>query len=124
MDQKKKPDWRIVVSVSEQRYLTARTLIRWLGAAFICYLCKDILTAFAGRTTEILVSVLGKLEVAASIVLAGSCAVWAILERMVRKRAIKRLTERTQKLEKAIDPKRSSSGLTTTGSTHPRDKEK
>ena len=74
--------------------------------------------------TEIMVSVLGKVEIAASLALAGGCAVSAVLERIVRKRTIKRLTERTQKLEKAIDPRRSSSGLTPTGSTHPRDKDK
>ena len=124
MNEQRKPDWRVVVTVSEQRYRTVRTLIRWLGAALICYLGKDILTTFAGRTTELIVSVLGKVEIAASLALAGCCAVWAILERIVRKRTIERLTQRTQKLEKAIDPKRSSSGLTSTGSTHPRDKDK
>ena len=124
MNERRKPDWRVIALVAEQKYLTARTLIRWLGAALICYLCMDILSTFAGRTTEIMVSVLGKLEIAASLALAGGCAVWAILERIVRKRTIKRLTERTQKLEKAIDPRRSSSGLTPTGSTHPRDKDK
>jgi len=120
----KKPDWRVVVSLSEQRSLTVRTLIRWLCAALIVYLSNEMLSAFAGRTTELMVSILAKSEVSISLALAGGCAVWAILERMVRKRAIERLTERTQKLEKAIDPKRSSSGLTTRGNTHPRDKDK
>ena len=124
MSERRKPDWRVAALAAEQKYLTARTLIRWLGAALICYIGKDILSTFAGRTTEIMVSVLGKLEIAASLALAGGCAVWAILERIVRKRTIKRLTERTQKLEKAIDSRRSSSGLTPTGSTHPRDKDK
>ena len=124
MSERKKPDWRVAALAAEQKYLTARTLIRWLGAALICFIGKDILSTFAGRTTEIMVSILGKLEIAASLALAGGCAVWAILERIVRKRTIKRLTERTQKLEKAIDPRRSSSGLTPTGSTHPRDKDK
>ena len=124
MSERKKPDWRVAALAAEQKYLTARTLIRWLGAALICFIGRDILSTFAGRTTEIMVSVLGKVEIAASLVLAGGCAVWAILERIVRKRTIKRLTERTQKLEKAIDPRRSSSGLTPTGSTHPRDKDK
>ena len=70
MSERRKPDWRVAALAAEQKYLTARTLIRWLGAALICYIGKDILSTFAGRTTEIMVSVLGKVEIAASLVLA------------------------------------------------------
>lgn len=47
---------------------------------------------------------------------------WAIIERSLRKRKTVKLTKRIEELETKIDPQRTSSGLLSTGETHPDDK--
>jgi hypothetical protein len=55
-------------------------------------------------------------------ILATVTTVWALLERKFRHQKTEQLTARTKELELRLDPHRSSSGLATTGETHPRDK--
>jgi len=55
-------------------------------------------------------------------VLATVATIWALLERRFRYQKTEQLTARTKELEQRLDPSRSSSGLATTGVTHPRDK--
>jgi len=46
---------------------------------------------------------------------------WALIERIMRLRKVRYLGRRILKLEKRLDPDRSSSGLQDTGETNPRD---
>src|SRR5438445_5840650 len=45
--------------------------------------------------------------------------IWALLERRFRHQKTEQLTARTKELEQRLDPNRSSSGLVSTGETHP-----
>ena len=101
----------------------------WAGAfVFCCYFLQGTAIALAGHKTELMVSFLlsffADMKGIFSVSIPGVAILWACWERQLRKSTIKRLTARIQKFENGIDPSRSSSGLTPTGSTHPRDKEK
>lgn len=96
--------------------------ITWLGLAFFGYLSID---ALAAETTylEIFNSVTVEL-LSKSLpwwALTTVFALWAILERSLRKRKTKKLTKRIEHLETKLDPQRTSSGLLSTGDTHPND---
>jgi len=105
----------------EQSFTTFRTLIRVAGFVGGVY----FLTAFAGQSTSVIVeatlSILADFKFMVSLTLAGSAAIWAIVERSLRHRKVKYLQERIRQLETSIDPKRTSSGLTTKGKTNPKD---
>jgi len=85
----------------------------------------------AGKTTLAVVDVdifdinfvteLGLTKIAGTLVVFGATC-WALLERKLRKKAIKRLHEHPKKLETIIDSKRSTSRLTIEGETRPEDK--
>lgn len=49
--------------------------------------------------------------------LAGGASVWAFAERKLRQHKTSKMSEHLNQLEKRLDPKRSSSGLTATGQT-------
>jgi hypothetical protein len=111
----------------DQRYRTARTLFR-VGGVVICFwLVGEAIRAFAGKDTNIVVSLLlsifADFKFAASIALAGTAAGWAIVERWLRHNKVEYLQERIRKLERNIDPRRSTSNLTTRGQTNPSDRD-
>jgi len=111
-----------------ERYALARTGIRTLAVIVIAWFSKQAIGDLAGHDTSVIVSaalsVVGNLKVALSMTLAGSAAVWAIVERSLRRRKTEALQGRIIELEQGLDPRRSSSGLTPTGKTNPRDKRK
>ena len=98
------------------RYLT------WLGLAYLGYLSID---ALAGETTYLEVFNSVTVELLSKSLpwwaVTTVFALWAILERSLRKRKTKKLTKRIERLETKLDPQRTSSGLVSTGDTHPND---
>jgi hypothetical protein len=88
------------------------------------YLFGRALGPFAGEKTVVTVAlnVLADVKFAATLTLAGSAVVWATLERLAKQRKTKYLQDRIIELEEIIDPRRSSSGLTRSGKTNPRDR--
>lgn len=98
------------------RYLT------WLGLAYLGYLSID---ALAGETTYLEVFNSVTVELLSKSLpwwaVTTVFALWAILERSLRKRKTKKLTKRIERLETKLDPQRTSSGLVPTGDTHPND---
>lgn len=110
----------------EERYRLGRSAIRWIGIIILAWLGKDAIIAFAGHSTSLLVqaglSVFADLRVSISLALAGSCAAWAVLERVIRQKRVEQLHKRVKELETGIDPQRSSSRLTPKGKTNPRDR--
>lgn len=112
----------------DQRYRTARTGLKAAAWVFAAYCLWGILDSLAGRTTDVSVSLKGAislladLKFAVTITLAGAAAAWAAIERWLRHRTIRNLQSRIRELETAVDPGRTSSGLTEKGTTHPRDK--
>jgi hypothetical protein len=113
----------------DQKYRTIRTAVRaaaWMFAAWCGYLLGDSL---AGKLTGVnidvsmLLAALADLKVGILVGLTGMAAAWAVVERYVRQRMVEKLHARVKALEVAIDPNRTSSGLTLRGRTHPDDRE-
>jgi hypothetical protein len=109
-----------------ERYALARTGLRTIGILLGVWLARAAIGDLAGQETAVTVStalsVVGDMKVTASVTLAGSAAIWAVVERALRRRKTEKLQERIIELETAWDQRRSSSGLTPTGRTHPRDR--
>jgi len=105
--------------------IVANNLIKWGGLVAISYFIYLSIDSLAGETTaaDIGIGLLAdiKLSDAAAWVFGGSGTVYGLRQRTLRRSTIERLQARIKELEKAIDPKRTSSGLTTRGETHPMD---
>lgn len=93
--------------------------------AYWMYLSIDSL---AGKTTDVDIFNFIKIEVLSrplpwwlSWVLTLAFVLWAAIERVLRKRKTKQLTERIRYLESQLDSQRTSSGLLPTGDTNPSD---
>ncbi len=113
---------------TDQFYRTVRTLIKCTTVAVIFYFGFQALQVLAGQDTKLSVALsfaftaLADIKFAAAISVAGGTTAWAILERSLRLRKVDSLQGRIRQLEQTIDPSRSSSGLTTRGTTNPRDR--
>jgi hypothetical protein len=117
---------------TEQDYLLAfkrwdtlseiiRSGIQWAGLVAIAYLFFRSVDTLAGRKTvaEIGIKVLGNLTVSRSIIalLTGSGWVYGLGQRSLRRRNIERLVPAKNDLERALDKNRTSSNLSSRGTT-------
>lgn len=116
---------RVKIAKVDQWYRTVRTAVRVIGVVAAVWLLRGALDTLAGETTRLAfeLSVLADVKFAVSVALAGSAAVWAIAERMLRHRKVESLQDRIKELERRLDPGRTSSQLTPKGKTNPYDKE-
>jgi hypothetical protein len=108
----------------DQAYRTARTLIR-AGAISFAFWCAYLaIDRVSGKTTAVSVglSVLWDFRFALVLSLAGITSIWAVAERWLRHRKAEVMQGRIKDLEKMIDARRTTSGLTPKGATHPRDR--
>lgn len=82
------------------------------------------LRPFAGQVTilSVFFSFLADIKFVAAITLAGGAGVWAVAERILRRRKTEQLQGRIIDLEKRLDPNRTSSELTPQGTTNPKDR--
>lgn len=91
----------------------------------VTYWLRDVLLAYAGQTTNanVALSLITDLKIDRILpyVVAGGGIAYGRQQRRLRQSNIKRLTERPQELERAIDPGRTSSGLAPDGTTNPGD---
>ena len=103
----------------------AKDVIRYGFVAFCFWCIYRSISVLAGKTTvaSILMQVLANIHVSQGIclLLAGGGCAYGLGERSVRRKAIERLTDKPKKLELAIDPNRTSSNLTSRGTTRPED---
>lgn len=105
---------------------TIKHIFRWGVIAWCAWCVKEAVSSLAGATTladiqiGVLISFLAKNWVCH--VIAGAAMLWAGCERWLRLKKIKHFSPRVTRLERRIDPKRSSSQLTPTGGTRPEDK--
>jgi hypothetical protein len=101
-----------------------RVLIQWGTVAFLGYMTYRSVGALAGMTTSanIGVRLFGNLMVNRGIValLTGSGWAFGLAQRSLRRKNIERLVPLKNDLEKVIDPKRTSSNLTSRGTTPPK----
>lgn len=117
------------IALHEQIFDTARVGIRTLGWVAIAWFVYLSVKELAGKDTwaNIVLAIFAPNadrpnSVLIWQVLALVVFLWAIAERKFRLYKVGRLSGRIRSLEEHIDPNRSSSGLTTTGETHPKDK--
>jgi len=97
----------------------ARTFIRWAAVVLVFWIGGRCIDSIAGKDTKFsaVVELMTKVQAdrwIAYIVAGVATGAWA-LERRTRQRTIKENAEYVRELEKKIDPRRSSSGLTATG---------
>lgn len=97
----------------------ARTTVRsaaWLGVAYFAFLSVQ---EIAGKTTTFSAVLRAAITVGAdrwiAYVVAAICTGGYIHERRLRRRTARELGQHSTDLEELVDPKRSSSGLATTG---------
>ena len=109
----------------EQFGSTARTFIRCALLAWVAYETKESISLLAGEQTSANIAVNFLSSISVNVGLAWGVAAasmgYGYHERKLRKRTVQSLAKRKGDLERLIDPRRSSSGLTTTGDTHPED---
>ena len=95
------------------------TAIRWGAAVWIASYFYRSIAVLAGETTfaDFGLRVLGDLRVSTALawVLAACGTGYGAWERRVRKKAVERLTPRHRDLERQLDSKRTTSGLTARG---------
>jgi hypothetical protein len=102
------------------------TAIPWIAAVLLARYAYMSIDALAGQktTADIGIKFLGDLKVSQSLFYlfgAGGIA-YGLNQRKLRKKTIEHISERVQRHEREIDPKRSSSKLTKRGETRPEDK--
>jgi hypothetical protein len=122
------PELRLEFHRTDQLYSTVRTLIRGLCWVVAAYFGFGAVKELAGQSTDVslalsfVISALFEVKFVIAIALSGAACAWAAAERMLRHRKVEKLQGRIRELETAIDPDRSTSGLTTKGQTNPLDK--
>jgi hypothetical protein len=83
------------------------------------------ISALAGKMTlaSVGIRLLGNLKVSDGIcgILTGGGILYGVGQRQLRRRAVKRLANEKNDMERILDLQRSSSGLTSTGETRPED---
>lgn len=103
-----------------------RTLIIACSVVACFYFTTSTIKELAGKETwaDIGIHLLGSLTVSVRLawILTVSGVFWAILERKLRQRVIRRMSGRVAEFERQLDPERSSSRLTQSGDTNPRDR--
>jgi len=110
----------------DQSFQTIRTLIRSSVVLGLGYLGEQAVESLSGETTSIIVNgslkLLADIHVVIPYAIAGLLGAWGVGERRLRQRKTDALQGRIKTLEIAVDPKRSSSNLTTHGKTNPKDR--
>ena len=102
-----------------------QTAIPWGSLVFLAWLVSNALESLAGQETiaDIGINVLGNVGIndGLAYALAAGTIFYGNRERRLRREVTARLTARTTELEERLDSGRSSSGITTHGTTRPGD---
>jgi hypothetical protein len=119
---------RVAVLRVDLFYRTVRTTIRAGGGCFAAWCLYLSIDSVAGKTTafqaalSVGLSLLWDIRLVLAFSIAGAATLWATAERWLRHRKVEFMQGRIRDLELRIDPKRSTSGLTTKGRTNPKDR--
>ncbi len=120
---------RRIVKIIESITSVVRTAIQYGFIYLSVKVIYEIVVAVAGKETNahIAISFLSKVLINGEINTTLNLSGWVIglsfgyYQLQARRKDVARLTARNTELEKIIDPSRSSSNLTSTGSTRPED---
>ena len=92
----------------------------------VAYWTYLTLATYAGKSTLALVAISFvtdfKVDRWLAYAVGGSGVLYGVRQKRLRQKNIERLTDRPQGLERRLDPKRTSSGLTSRGTTQPGDR--
>lgn len=101
-----------------------RVLVQWTAIGFLGFMFYKSIIVLAGLSTSanIAVRLAGNLTVSRGIITLLTVSGWAfgLAQRSSRRKNIERLVPLKNELEKVIDPKRTSSNLTSRGMTPPK----
>lgn len=107
---------------------TSRVLLaafKYCTLAFGIWCFRDAIIAFAGKTSEANIAVKFLANLSISNITAWCFGIGGIVfgykQRKLKGEVVESLQSRIQELERRFDPNRSSSGLTKTGNTNPKD---
>ncbi len=118
-------DYQLSYKKIDSVTVVVREIVKWGAVVLIVRYCYYSIAALAGRSTlaDIVVQLLGNLKVSDGILaLFGTGGiVYGVGQRYLRRRHIQRVVQEKNRLEKMIDPKRTSSDLTERGTTRPGD---
>lgn len=128
--QKTEADNRLAFKKIDAVVTIIKAVCKYGWPVWCMYFVFRIVEVLAGKATfasffmSIAVSVFGNDKIFKVIlcVLAGGGIVYGEGQRRLRRRDIERLTPRPRQLESLIDPNRTTSGLTTQGTTRPEDR--
>lgn len=124
--QDQKREYSLKFHTTDQFYDLMRLLVRSLAYPLTIVPSAFFLSKAFGQSTELhisgVVSILGDLKFTVTIALAGACAVWAVAERMVRLRVVKKLSPYKKAYEERLDKNRTSSTIAPDGTTNRRDR--
>jgi len=118
-------------NLSQGIVAVAQTLVRTGGAVAIVFFCREAIGDLAGKSTDSDISFtlagfdfvadgMKPGEIVAYVVSVASI-LYGYLQKRLKKKIIEKMHFRTEELERKIDPKRSSSHLTSSGDTRPED---
>lgn len=118
--------YRLISQIIDAAATTVRIGLFCALFGLIAYWTRDVLLAYAGQTTmaDVAIRLAAdlKLDQTLAYIFGGGGVAYGIVQRNLRRRTIARLTPRSRAKEEAVDPHRSSSGLTPRGTTRPEDK--
>lgn len=101
-------------------------LIKWAGLVAIFYIAYLSIVALSGKYTvaDIGINILANVTISQALawIFGTGGILYGVRQRLLRRKNVERLQQRIKDLEKGYDPRRTSSGLTTRGDTHPGDK--
>ena len=122
-------DHKLAFKIIDAITTTVKVVCKYGWPCVCVYFAFRIVEVLAGRTTDasfalkLAVSVFGNDRVMKSIcaIVSGGSIGYGVGQKRLRQRDIQRLTPRPRQLETVIDRRRTSSGLTTKGTTRPED---
>lgn len=104
----------------------ANNVVRWGGILGIVYYTAQAVQSLAGQQTAAALILQWpteyKVHVAIPWITAVAFVAYGLLQRYLKNRTVRELHQYIKELEQRVDPKRSSSGLTSTGETRPEDR--
>jgi hypothetical protein len=111
--------------IAEQIGTTVQAVVKYGAIAFAAWCFKEAVSAYAGKISEanVVVSFLGKMEISEALawIFGVGGAAYGYRQKKLKGETVERLQSRIAILEKRFDPQRTSSNLTTTGETNPKD---